>query len=319
MELTQNMPLVFAAITFVAFCLFFLGVINAVRNRAQRTRMVEKIRNENPWTLPGSALPKSESDNESGSSFAGFLASLGQKIAPEASEEYNRTRLRFYRAGIRSPNAPSVLWGIKAFLMVLLPVAFLLPHLFLTDATNIQASAAGVVLLAGLGFYLPDVWLRLYTSRRKRIVFEGFPDALDMLVICVEAGMGLDAALARVGEEIRLSNTPLSDELNLLNLEIRAGKTREEALRNLAMRTDIDDVQHLATLLIQTDRFGTSVSRALRVFSDTFRTKRFQRAEEIAAKLPVKMVFPVTVFIFPALFVVLAGPAAIRVYQTFLQ
>ena len=131
--------------------------------------------------------------------------------------------------------------------------------------------------------------------------------------------MGLDAALARVGSEIRLSNTALGDELNFLNLEIRAGKSREEALRNLALRTDIDDVQHLVTLLIQTDRFGTSVAQALRVFSDTFRTKRFQRAEEIAAKLPVKMVFPVTVFIFPSLFVVLAGPAAIRVYQTFLQ
>ena len=124
--------------------------------------------------------------------------------------------------------------------------------------------------------------------------------------------MGLNAAIARVGEEIRLSNRVLSDELKLVNMEIRAGKPREEALRNLGMRADLEDVRSLATLLIQTDKFGTSIAQALRVYADTFRSKRFQRAEEIAAKLPVKLLFPLILFIFPSLFVVIAGPIVIR-------
>lgn len=319
MESFENMPLVFSGIAFVALCLFFVGVFNALKNYAMRTRMIEKIRTEGLHPYPAGFAGQTRESGNAGSSFLDFFQAIGRKVGPDAPEEYTRMRLRFYRAGIRNPNAPSVLWGAKAFSMTLLSVGFFLLHLVVTDQFHFQVSMTGVVLFAVLGFYLPDMALHFVTARRKRIMFEGFPDALDLLVICVEAGMGLDAALARVGQEIKMSNKALSDELTFLNLEIRAGKTREEALRNLAVRTDIDDVQHLATLLIQTDRFGTSVARALRVFSDTFRTKRFQRAEEIAAKLPVKMVFPVTVFIFPALFVVIAGPAAIRVYQTFLQ
>ena len=149
-------------------------------------------------------------------------------------------------------------------------------------------------------------------------MLEGIPDALDLLVVCVEAGMGLDAAINRVAEEIKLTNRILSDELKFLNLELRAGKSRQAALRNLAMRTDLEDVNSLVTLLIQTDKFGTSVAKALRVYSDTFRTKRYQKAEELAAKLPVKLVVPLIVFIFPSLFVTILGPAAIRIYEVFL-
>lgn len=318
MESMEHMPLIFSGIAFVAFCLFFIGISNILQNRAQRTRMIEKIQQENPYRFP--AMNGSGRDSRSGdSSVTSFFQSFGKKIAPNTPEEYTKMKLRFFRAGIRNANAPSVLWGVKGFLMIAFAIGFLMFRISLMKPLNFQYSLTGIVIFAVIGFYLPDIWLHFRTVKRKRILFEGFPDALDLLVICVEAGMGLDASLARVGEEMKLSNSTLSDELSFLNLEIRAGKTREEALRNLALRTDIDDVQNLATLLIQTDRFGTSVARALRVFSDTFRTKRYQRAEEIAAKLPVKMVFPVTVFIFPSLFVVIAGPAAIRVYQTFLQ
>ncbi len=318
MEPTEYMPLLFSGIAFVAFCLFFMGIMNAFRTRAERYRMIEKIKQENPYRFP--AMNGAGGNGFKGdSSFFSFFQSFGKKITPSTPEEYTRMKLRFFRAGIRNPNAPSVLWGVKGFLMIAFAVGFLMFRISLMKPLNFQYSLTGMVLLAVLGFYLPDLWLHFRTVKRKRIIFEGFPDALDLLVICVEAGLGLDAALARVGEEMKLSNSALSDEFAFLNLEIRAGKKREEALRNLALRTDIDDVQNLATLLIQTDRFGTSVARALRVFSDTFRTKRYQRAEEMAAKLPVKMVFPVTVFIFPSLFVVIAGPAAIRVYQTFLQ
>ncbi len=139
-----------------------------------------------------------------------------------------------------------------------------------------------------------------------------------MLVVCVEAGMGLDAAISRVGEEMQLTHKILSDELNQVTLELRAGKHRQEALRNLAQRTDLEDLASLVSLLIQTDKFGTSISQSLRVYSDTMRTKRFQRAEEIAAKIGVKMSFPLILFIFPSLFVVIMGPAMIRVYRLFM-
>jgi len=136
--------------------------------------------------------------------------------------------------------------------------------------------------------------------------------------VCAEAGIGLDAAINRVGEEIKLSNKPLSEEFKLMSLELRAGKPRREALKDLAMRTDLEDVNSLASLLIQTEKFGTNIAQALRVHSDSMRVKRFQRAEEVAAKLPVKLLFPLIFFIFPSLFVAILGPAAIRIFRTLL-
>ena len=178
-----------------------------------------------------------------------------------------------------------------------------------------QIAVGLAVFIALLGFYLPDLWLIVKSDIRKEKLFEGLPDALDLLVVCVEAGMGLDGAIHRVAEETKLTNQTLSDELKLLNLELRAGKSRQDALRNLAMRTNINAMNSLVTLLIQTDKFGTSVAKALQVFADSFRTERYQKAEELAAKMPVKLIFPLVLFIFPSLFVVILGPAAIRIYQ----
>jgi len=155
-------------------------------------------------------------------------------------------------------------------------------------------------------------------AKREEKILEGFPDALDLMVVCVEAGIGLDAAITRVGEEMKLSNKVLYEEFKLLSLELRAGKQRRDALRNLAMRTDMEDVSSLVTLLIQTDKFGTSIAQALRVHSDSMRTKRYQRAEELATKLPVKMVFPLIVFIFPSIFVTVLGPAIIQIFRILL-
>jgi tight adherence protein C len=152
-------------------------------------------------------------------------------------------------------------------------------------------------------------------SRRSKSIFNAFPNSLDLMAVCVEAGMGLDSSLNRIAEEIEIDNKTLSDELKLLNLELRAGRSRKQALEDFAMRSDLEDVRSFTTLLIQADKFGTSIAESLRVYSDTFRTKRYQRAEEIAAKLPVKLIFPLVFFIFPSLFVVILGPAVIRIYQ----
>jgi tight adherence protein C len=200
-----------------------------------------------------------------------------------------------------------------------LSISFILVRISVFRVVDPTMSMAICLFLAILGFYTPDIWLRVRTARRKDKIRKGLPDALDILVVCVEAGMGLDAAIKRVGEEIRLTNKAISDEFKLFNLELLAGKPRQDALRNLALRTDLEDVKSLVTLIIQTDKFGTSISQALRVYSDSFRTRRYLRAEEVAAKLPVKLVVTLVLFIFPSIFVVILGPAAIRVYQVFLN
>jgi tight adherence protein C len=169
-----------------------------------------------------------------------------------------------------------------------------------------------------MGWVLPTMVLARLAKRRQHRIQLGLPDVLDLLVVSVEAGLGLDQAIQRVGEELAFAHPDLSDELRLINLELRAGKGRSDALHNLAERTGVDDISSLVAMLVQTDKFGTSVAQSLRVHSDTLRTKRRQRAEEAAAKTGVKMVFPLVFCIFPAIWVVTIGPAAIKFVQVLL-
>jgi tight adherence protein C len=243
------------------------------------------------------------------------MSSFGKRAAPKEYTDFLRMRIKFLRAGIRHQNAPAIFWSARVLFALFLPFCvWLLPSVAI-KLLSFPLTLGLCVYFAILGFYLPVIWLRIKTARRREKLEKGFPDALDLLVVCVEAGMGMDAAINRVAREIRLSNKELSEELKLMGLELRAGKSRRDALKNLAMRTNLEDVNSLATLLIQTDRFGGSIAQALRVYSDTFRTRRYQKAEEKAAKIPVKLVFPLILFIFPSLFVVLAGPAAVQLYQ----
>ena len=226
-------------------------------------------------------------------------------------------KLKFLRAGLRDRNTPTAFWGVKFLLGSLLPLLFggyvilFKPSMELLHAFLIAAA------LGLMGLFIPDYWLVRRTANRRDRIVKAFPDALDMLVVCVEAGMGLDAALGRVGKELELGYPDLSDELKFLNLELRAGKARSAALRDMAERINVDDVHSLVTLLLQTDKFGTSVGQALRVFSDTFRTQRYQRAEEAAAKIATKLLFPLVMCIFPAMFVVILGPVAIKIFRVF--
>jgi tight adherence protein C len=166
---------------------------------------------------------------------------------------------------------------------------------------------------------VPNWALNRRVRLRQREIFEAFPDALDLLTICVEAGLGLDAALARVAREIRLTSRELSDELELVTLEMRAGAGKDRALRNLALRTGVEDIESLVALLVQSERFGTSIGESLRIQSDTLRVKRQQRAEEAAAKISVKLVFPLVLCILPSIFIVVGGPAVIQIGKTFSQ
>ncbi|HEX6973185.1 MAG TPA: type II secretion system F family protein [Vicinamibacterales bacterium] len=229
---------------------------------------------------------------------------VGEK-APRSPKELGALRLRLVQAGYRRDEALTIFFGIR----VLFAIA-----LFLFFSSGFLARPNMTMALAGLGagYMLPGMALARLAKRRAHRIQLALADALDLLVVSVEAGLGLDQALSRVGAELAFAYPELSDELRLINLELRAGKPRAEALRNLADRTGVDDLSSLVTMLIQTDKFGTSVAQSLRVYSETLRTKRRQRAEEAAAKTGVKMVFPLVFCIFPAVWIVTIGPAAIR-------
>ncbi len=233
-----------------------------------------------------------------------FVKRVGEK-APRTAKELGSLRLRLVQAGYRRDEAMTIFFGIR--------IVFALA-LFALFATSLMMKPNITLALGGLaiGYLLPGMALARMAKRRAHRIRLALADALDLLVVSVEAGLGLDQALTRVGAELAFAYPDLSDELRLVNLELRAGKPRPEALRNLADRTGVDDLGSLVTMLIQTDKFGTSVAQALRVYSETLRTKRRQRAEEAAAKTGVKMVFPLVFCIFPAIWVVTIGPAAIK-------
>ena len=236
------------------------------------------------------------------------LASLGE-IVPGEEKEAPRSQLLMARAGYRNPEVIMAIRGLK----ILIPVV-LIGLVFFTGFYRLNPFF--ILLLAAIaGYLIPEMWLLWRVSSRQKKLRRGLPDGLDLLVICVEAGLGLDQAFMKVAEELRIAHPELSEELHLVNLEMRIGKTRLEALRELARRTGLEDIKSLVAMLIQTDRFGTSVAQSLRVYSDELRVKRRQRAEEMSAKTSVKMVPALVLFIFPALMVVILGPAVIQLMR----
>ena len=235
------------------------------------------------------------------------LKKLGN-IAPKARSETTKLQQRLVAAGYRNSEALIVFAGIRVGVALALFALLATPVLM---RPNIPLAL--VVCL--MGYMLPTIGLARLAKRRQHRIRLGLPDALDLLVVSVEAGLGLDQAIQRVGQELAYAHPDLCDELRLINLELRAGKARSDALHNLATRTGVDDVASLVAMLVQTDKFGTSVAQSLRVHSDTLRTKRRQRAEEAAAKTGVKMVFPLVICIFPAVWIVTLGPAAIKFVQ----
>lgn len=232
---------------------------------------------------------------------------------PSGEWETSPLRMKFMNAGIRHAKAPHVFFGLKT----LLPVVAALPTFLVMRATHTGMNLTfWVVSAAALGCYLPNIVLHYAAKGRKREIFENFPDAADLLLVCVEAGLGMDAALTRVAEEMLSKSPALAEELQLTNLEMRAGGTRENALRNLALRTGIEELASFSTMLTQADRFGASIGDSLRIFSDDLRHKRQTRAEEKAAKVPTKLLFPLVLFIFPSIIMVILGPAIINIIRT---
>ncbi len=236
------------------------------------------------------------------------LAGLG-KLMPGNPAMTPRGELLMVRAGYRSPQAVLAIRGLKLIIPVVLVILVFTTGFYRVNPYTFPALAAIV------GYLIPEGWLVWRVQARQHRLRRALPDCLDLLVICVEAGLGLDQALMKVAQEMRVTHRELSDELQLVNLEMRIGKGRIDALRELARRTGLEDIKSLVAMLIQTDRFGTSVAQSLRVYSDDLRIKRRQRAEEASAKTTVKMVPPLVFFIFPALMVVILGPAVITLLR----
>jgi tight adherence protein C len=232
-------------------------------------------------------------------------------MAPRSAKELGKLQQRLVIAGYRTREAIVVFYGIRLALAVLF---------FLIAASPIfgSPSLAMALTVCGLGYVLPGMALARMAKARQHRMRLSLPDALDLLVVSVEAGLGLDQAMQRVSEELAFAHPDLCDELRLINLELRAGTARSDALHNLAKRTELDDLQSLVTMLVQTDKFGTSVAKSLRVHSESLRTKRRQRAEEAAAKTGAKIVFPLVICIFPAIWVVTLGPAVLKFIEVLL-
>ncbi len=301
---------VFAAI--VAGVFWLMGMIS--KRNSQAEDRLDRI------GRPKSLVDLELSHAESRARFTGLkdmFSNIGSSMQPQSDLEKSTLRVKLANAGFRSEAASAVYQGIRLASLGIFLLPALIGGLLMYGFT---LSAMWKIGLAGcMGFYLPQIALAMLVNDRKQQIFLTLPDALDLLVVCVESGLGLDAGLRKVTEELGIHAKTICEELSLANLQLQMGRPRREVLHDLGVRTGVDDVKSLAAILIQADRFGASIAQALRVQSDAMRTKRRQIAEEKAAQTAVKLIFPLVLFIFPAIFVVLVGPAAILIYKNLLS
>jgi tight adherence protein C len=293
-----------------SFCAVVLLAVSAVLLWRERRLALRLSRLGGPVRhQPGQGL------RDESSRVARLMAALSQLSAPDRGLHDSALRLRLAAAGLRHERAPLMFYALRTACTLILPLlgALLLPNL--ASGLSTALAALMVVALAVAGYLLPDICLRLRTAHRREQIREGLPDMVDLLLVCVESGLALDAAINRVAREIAPRSPALAEEFHLAALEIRAGARRVDALRNLAARCGIDEVGSLVAMLMQSERFGTSLGDALRVHADFMRVRRIQRAEELAAKIPLKILFPLILLIFPSLLVVILGPAMIRLPQ----
>jgi tight adherence protein C len=303
-------------ITISTFVCISLGMLGAYwllyKPQSATTERLKRLRGNAP-TATAAAISFDEGSR--GAELAERLASPLMRLAPPSAAEAKKLQKQLMQAGFRSETAPIIYRGIQLATLFGFPGVVAVICVLLAkplDSVLLWLLSAFVI-----GFFLPRYVLKRVINSRKQRVRWGLADALDLMVISVEAGLGLNAAMMKVSSELNKVHPDISEEFELANLEIRVGRDREEALRNLAERTGVDDLHSLVAMLIQTDRFGTSVARAIRVFSDSLRTKRRQRAEQAAQKAAVKLLFPLACFLFPTLFIALMGPAVLQLIDTF--
>lgn len=306
------MIFVIALLVMLTVTLLGLAVSQAVPSRPRAiTRRLAEMQRVNYGTI---ALDQARRQDRR-QQMELFLRRLGSRLE-EGSGDSSEMRQYLVQAGYRNPSAVSIYWGSRVAAAAVLGL-IMLSVLIATGAPSGKVVLQSVVG-AAIGWILPSFYVGRKRKKRMKHLQNALPDTLDLLVVCVEAGLGLNQAFSRVAEEIRHVSVDMAEEITLVNLEIRAGAERQEALRHLSDRTGVDDVRALTAILIQTDRFGTSVAQALRTQADTMRTKRRQRAEEAAAKTTIKLVPPLVFCVFPAIFAVILGPAVIAIFRVFM-
>jgi tight adherence protein C len=298
------LTVIFLAVFGVALAAMYFLVADPVRSRLQNL------------AGKGPAIASTQTQSAWVEKAAKISSPFAKLSLPEDGWEKSPLRLRFMNAGIRDASAPGIFFGTKTILAVAFPMAVYFGLAISGKAISVNLMMFFLLLAAAIGYYLPNGIIDRIVANRQREIFENFPDALDLLTVCIEAGLAMDASLARVGDEMQTKSPALSNELHLVTLELRAGHTKENALRNLAIRTGVDDVDTLVAMLIQAEKFGTSIADSLRVHSDSLRVKRRQLAEEAAAKIALKLLFPLIFFIFPSLLLVLLGPAFISIIRS---
>jgi tight adherence protein C len=311
LSVNEMLPLIVFVI-FVALTWGALSLLSKGKSRAEE-RLDRLGRGRTSADFDLANTPKS--DRFSGLKEA--ISSLGGAMEPQSELEKNQLKVRLANAGFRSEAAPMIYQGIRLVSLgvCLLPAIALF---LLKDGFTVKAFQ-WIVIFGGIGFYLPQIGLWYLRTKRQKEIFLTLPDALDLLVVCVESGLGLDAALRKVTDEMKEHAKTICEEFALGNMQLQMGRPRREVLHDLGVRTGVDDVRSLAAILIQADRFGSSIAQALRVQSDSMRVRRRQLAEEKAAKTAVQLIFPLVLFIFPAIFVVLCGPAAIQIQKGLLK
>jgi tight adherence protein C len=309
----MDVPLIVALVTFLGVMLASSAVFLYFNSREALQTWRRRVDGASA-KLESEAAPAGMADQLK-AQLQALLEWFARMNKPSNVEEVRTTRRQLINAGYRSGKAPVFYMGAKLLLATVIVCLLAMIPAKLLGFPSVSTHTFYYVLAAACGYYIPALWLRKAIANRKDALQRAIPDALDLMVVCVEAGLGLDQAIGRVGEEVKRAHPELSDELNILSLELRTGVSRQEALRNLSHRTDLEEVRNLVALLIQTDRFGTSIGQALRVHADSMRNSRRLKAEEVAAKLPVKMLLPLIFFIFPSMFMVVIGPACIKMVR----
>jgi tight adherence protein C len=305
------MLLIIAISTFVCISLGMLGVYWLLyRPQSAATERLRRMGGPKEGMIAQSAQAAVLPDDSATAELAQRLATPLNKLLPPSATEAKKLQRQLMHAGFRSAEAPMIYRAIQLASMAGFPL-FVAGVCALT-ARPLNKALVYIIIGFVIGFFIPRLFLNKMISKRQRLIRWGLADALDLMVISVEAGLGLNAAMMKVSSELKDVHTPVAVEFELANLEIRVGRDRDEALRNLAERTGVDDLRSLVAMLIQTDKFGTSIAKGLRVFSDSLRTKRRQRAEQEAQKAAVKLLLPLACFLFPTLFIAILGPAALN-------
>lgn len=306
----------------VVFVLIVVGIWTVLSMLSQRnSRAEERLKQmARPASLAEIEVPSSKMSKEQ--RFGGLkkiTEDMGTILKPTTELEQSALKIRLANAGFRSESAASIYLGLRFASLILFTLIAVFLFLILGVRLPLFPPYAWMAIYIGIGFYLPNMVLWYLRSKRQEAIFLTLPDALDLLVVCVESGLGLDAAMRKVTDEMKEHAKVISEEFSLANFQLQMGRPRREVLHDLGVRTGVDDVRSLAAILIQADRFGSSIAQALRVQSDSMRVRRRQLAEEKAAKTAVKLIFPLVLFIFPGIFVVLVGPAAIMIKEQLLK